>query len=129
MGIGPQPIVDYHERSVTIEKGIDIDSAISKGMISTQQAISQVLALQKILKQHRVAHCDVKYDNCLYFPNKGRILLIDNGEITEYGKLRPVFTPGQNTTAFRPNQLKGVVNEYTDAKGFELIVKRILNRY
>jgi len=122
-GVGAPVKVDYSEGSATIEERIELVKAIQNGMLTKEKAISQVRELQACLEKHRKAHCNVKMENYYYFKSQGQILLIDNGEITDYGKRRLVKTPGENT--FIIGGKPDVVGPQTDQKGFSRIINEL----
>jgi len=124
--VGPPVEINKSERSVTIVEGINPLVAVKRGMITKQEAISQVENLQAILRNNERAHCDVKLDNCLYFVELEKIYLIDNGEIKEYGQNRVIWTKGENTTEYLgPGQEEGVAGPFTDSKGFKNIINSL----
>ena len=122
-GFGP-PVVAGSD-SVKIEGGLSLQEAISKGILSLKSAKEQILCLQKKLQLSMLAHTDVKNDNIFYFPSLGKVLLIDNGELTPYGDARVVKTPGLNTTVVGAGHARGVAGDGTDGKGFELILRNL----
>ena len=122
-GFGPP--VEASSSSVKIEGGIFLRDAINKGILSVKSAKEQILGLQQKLQLSMLAHTDVKYDNILYFPSLGKVFLIDNGELTPYGDIRVVKTPGLNTTLIGAGHERGVAGHGTDGKGFELILKSL----
>jgi hypothetical protein len=128
IGVGPEVKVDYQSKSVMIKPGMKIQEAIKNDLISKQEAIKQVHQLKSTLCKHSKGHCDAKPDNCLYFPQDNRILLIDNGNIKNYGEKRKVKTHKMNTTLNSTtaiNSEDGIVGKGTDGKGFRAIITAI----
>ena len=128
IGVGPNTKCDFARKIVEIEEGANLAEAITAGMILQKDVHTQLYNLRKELEKNKVAHCDVKYANCLYFPSVQKILLIDNGDMTSYGQHRPVRTRGQNTTLFMPSNVAGETSKYTDRKGFKGIIE-YLNKH
>ena len=115
--------------AIMMERGINLFDALNQKVISANAAKTQILELQRQLKQRKLGHCDIKLENCLYFLSYKQILLIDNGEIASYGDRREVHTPGINTTALtgHPSRERHIVGDGTDEKGFQNILKFISN--
>lgn len=96
--------------------------------LTKEKAIEETRRLQERALSRKEAHCDIKYENIMWFPtqdkNTGRMYLIDNGTWTEYGMTRKVKTSGVNSSYPSTN---GTVSEATDAKGWEQVRKAILD--
>lgn len=94
MGIGP-PVIDQLllEKSGRMEEGIDLEIAISKGFLSVQEAIYELEGISK-----KKAHCD-----------ENKVLLIDNGELADYGESRDVWGrwKKENWKKYRCKRLSG----------------------
>ena len=119
--IGPNAKYYFARNTVQIEEGVDLIQAINQRMVLRKDLYRQLSILRTNLEKNEIAHCDVKYANCFYFPKVKRALLIDNGDMTPYGQSRPVRTHGENTTLVRPNNVVGVTSKFTDRKGFNSI--------
>ena len=74
-----------------------------------------------------MAHTDIKLDNVAFDEVFKEVLLIDNGDIKKFGKLREVFTPHKN---IRTKDIDKpwkwlIVDKNTDNLGFERLIKEI----
>ena len=70
--IGPNAKYDFARKTVQIEEGVDLIQAISQGMVLRKDLYRQLSILRTNLEKNEIAHCDVKYANCFYFPKVKR---------------------------------------------------------
>jgi len=114
-----------------MEEGVCIRQAIREKLVTVDEAFKQVQELHKKLYDSGMAHCDVKFENCLYFPQHGKILLIDNGDLAGYGNKRTIKTAGANSTLLlSPNEHhkeRNMVGPATDLGGFMHVMMNALH--
>lgn len=67
--------------------------AIQQNKLSKKDAKTQLDNLKNTLIANRVQHCDVKPSNLVFDEDNEEVLLIDNGEISNFGEKREVCTP------------------------------------
>ena len=121
-GIGV-PITEV-PNGIKMPAGLRLAEAVEKKYILHDEVEFQLNLIKDRLKEEQTAHCDVKYDNCMFFVGWG-VRLIDNGDMSRYGEFRPVKTPGLNTTVLLQGQIPGQAGPGTDEKGFEKILEQL----
>ena len=121
-GIGV-PVVEI-QNGVRMPVGIKLAKAVQERRILHGEVKFQLDMIQDRLKNNKIAHCDVKYDNCMFFVGWG-VRLIDNGDMARFGVKRMIHTPNQNTTVFVAGQIPGQIGPGTDEKGFKQIIEKM----
>ena len=121
-GVGV-PVVEI-ENGIRMPVGVKLAKAVQSRLILHGEVKFQLDMIQDCLKKNKIAHCDVKYDNCMFFPRWG-VRLIDNGDMARFGVKRMIHTPNQNTTVLVPGQISGQIGPGTDEKGFKQIIQKM----
>jgi serine/threonine protein kinase len=89
----------YRENAIVMEAGISILQFVGRSLVYPffiESILKQLNYIQIILKQCRIAHCDIKPDNLIitYNHDEGlRVKLIDNELAVSFGLCRLVATP------------------------------------
>lgn len=121
-GIGA-PIKEKYN-GVIMPEGLELAQAVKKKCTTLEKVAFNLNLLRLLLEKNERAHCDVKYENCLYFSEYG-VRLIDNGDIKTYGDRRMVKSQGQNSTLLVAGQISGLAGPGTDQNGYDQVMKRL----
>lgn len=115
---------------VMMEGGIPLERAIEIGLISPESALKQVAEMQSKMESLEFAHGDMKTSNLTVMPKvlgNADIKMIDCGDFDRYRKLRPVKTPGVNTSQHVEGHTPGTYGKGTDMNGYQEVVSVIKN--
>jgi hypothetical protein len=65
--------------------GISLQKMLDNDLLLSDSGIKNLNKIRKILKDNKIAHCDIKPANLVVRPPGDEIFLIDNDDIVNFG--------------------------------------------